>query len=41
MVPRRQGGTDHLDDLHLLCPNCNRIEGDRDMAYLVDRLGEG
>ena len=32
---------DHPENLQLLCPNCNRIKGDRDMAYLVARLGEG
>ena len=41
VVPRRRGGTDHPENLQLLCPNCNRIKGDRDMAYLVARLGEG
>ena len=41
VVPRARGGTDHLENLQLLCPNCNRIKGDRDMAYLVARLGEG
>ena len=41
VVPRSRGGWDHPDNLQLLCPNCNRIKGDRDMAYLVARLGEG
>ena len=41
VVPRSRGGSDHLENLQLLCPNCNRIKGDRDMAYLVARLGEG
>ena len=41
VVPRSRGGSDHPDNLQLLCPNCNRIKGDRDMAYLVARLGEG
>ncbi len=39
VVPRSRGGSDHPDNLQLLCPNCNRIKGDRDMAYLVARLG--
>ena len=39
MVARSRGGTDHPDNLQLLRPNCNRIKGDRDMAYLVTRLG--
>ena len=41
VVPRSRGGSDHPDNLQLLCPNCNRVKGDRDMAYLVARLGEG
>ena len=41
VVPRSRGGTDHPENLQLLCPNCNRIKGDRDMVYLVARLGEG
>ncbi len=41
VVPRSRGGTDHVDNLQLLCPNCNRIKGDRDMAYLMSRLGVG
>ena len=39
VVPRSRGGTDHPENLQLLCPNCNRIKGDREMAYLVARLG--
>ena len=41
VVPRSRGGTDHPENLQLLCPNCNRIKGDREMAYLVARLGKG
>ena len=41
VVPRSRGGSDHPENLQLLCPNCNRIKGDREMAYLVARLGEG
>ena len=26
-VPRSRGGTDHLDNLQLLCSSCNRIKG--------------
>ncbi len=39
-VPVSRGGTDHLENLQLLCPHCNRIKGDRDQAYLVARLKE-
>ena len=28
-VPRFRGGTDHLENLQLLCSSCNRIKGDR------------
>ena len=40
VIPRSRGGSDHLDNLQLLCPNCNRIKGDREMAYLMARLRE-
>ncbi len=38
VVPRSKGGTDHLENLQLLCAACNSIKGDRDMAYLMARL---
>ena len=40
VVPRSKGGTDHLENLQLLCAACNSIKGPRDMAYLMARLGE-
>ena len=40
VVPRARGGTDHLDNLQLLCGNCNRIKGDRPQEYLAARLQE-
>ena len=40
MVPRSRGGTDHLDNLQLLCSSCNRIKGDRPMEYLMAQLRE-
>ncbi len=40
VIPRSRGGTDHLDNLQLLCPSCNRIKGDRPQEYLVARLAE-
>ena len=40
VVSQSRGGPDHPENLQLLCPNCNRIKGDRDMAYLVARLKE-
>ena len=40
VVPRSRGGTDHIENLQLLCGACNSIKGDRDQAYLVARLRE-
>ena len=40
VVPKSRGGTDHLDNLQLLCAHCNRIKGDRDQPYLMARLKE-
>ncbi|MDE2702340.1 MAG: DNA methyltransferase [Chloroflexota bacterium] len=40
VVPRTRGGSDHVENLQLLCPHCNRIKGDRSQAYLVSRLME-
>ena len=39
-VPSSRGGTDHLENLQLLCSSCNRIKGDRPHEYLVARLAE-
>ena len=38
IIARRRGGTDHLDNLQLLCSSCNRIKGDRGMEYLRLKL---
>ena len=38
VVPSARGGTDHLDNLQLLCPHCNRVKGDRPMEYLRSEL---
>ena len=38
IISRKKGGTDHLDNLQLLCTPCNRKKGDRGMAYLNSRL---
>ena len=38
IVPRSKGGTDHLENLQLLCNACNSLKGDRDQAYLIAAL---
>ena len=38
VIPQSRGGTDHLDNLQLLCPHCNRIKGDRPQEYLLSQL---
>ena len=39
-VPHSGGGTDHLENLQLLCPHCNRIKGGRPQEYLMAQLKE-
>ncbi len=38
IISRHKGGTDHIENLQLLCGSCNRIKGDRGMEYLKARL---
>ncbi len=38
IVPRSKGGSDHLDNLQLLCGACNSTKGNRDQAFLVAEL---
>ena len=40
VVPSSRGGSDHMDNLQLLCGHCNRTKGDRPQEYLVARLSE-
>ena len=40
VILRRVGGTDHIENLQLLCGHCNSIKGDRPQEYLVARLRE-
>ena len=40
VIPQSGGGTDHIDNLQLLCAHCNRVKGDRPQEYLVARLRE-
>ena len=36
IVAKAKGGNDHLNNLQLLCGECNRKKGSRDMAYLMN-----
>ena len=38
VISRGKGGTDHIENLQLLCGSCNRIKGDRGMEYLKAKL---
>ena len=38
IIASTSGGTDHIDNLQLLCGNCNSIKGNRGMEYLMTRL---
>ena len=38
IISRTSGGTNHIENLQLLCGSCNRIKGDRGMEYLKTKL---
>ncbi len=40
IIAKSVGGTDHIDNLQLLCGNCNRIKGNRGQEYLIAKLAE-
>ena len=40
IIAQSKGGTDHVDNLQLLCSSCNRIKGNRGQEYLIARLQE-
>ena len=38
IIAKSKGGTDHIENLQLLCGSCNRIKGNRGMEYLMAAL---
>ncbi len=38
IIARNKGGTDHIENLQLLCGHCNSVKGDRGMEYLKAKL---
>ena len=40
VVPQSRGGTDHVDNVQLLCGACNSLKGDRPQAYLIAQLNK-
>ncbi len=40
IIAESVGGTNHIDNLQLLCGNCNRVKGNRGQEYLISRINE-
>ena len=38
IIARSMGGTDHIENLQLLCGNCNRVKGNHGQEYLIAKL---
>ncbi len=40
VIPQSKGGTDHIDNLQLLCTHCNRLKGDSSQEHFIVKLKE-
>ena len=40
IIAENVGGTDHIENLQLLCSHCNRVKGERGQEYLISRLSK-
>ena len=40
IIAETSGGTDHIENLQLLCGHCNRVKGERGQEYLISRLNK-
>ena len=40
IIPEHRGGTDHIENLQLLCGHCNSVNGYRPQEYLMSMLRE-
>ena len=40
IIPKSKNGGDHYENYQLLCGHCNRLQGDRPMAYLMAKIAK-
>ena len=40
IIAKEVGGTDHIENLQLLCSHCNKVKGERGQEYLISRLNK-